>query len=212
MVHDWILEGLPPSLHQKHLKLTENESNMGSIFPQPPPPTTNISNVTSSQTSQLSIAENQTQVENKGNGANTESHSNVYISNNMPSSAQFNKIQGTFLINGQYLNGSSKERKDGSKEKDNLKPAQNLVQLPTNTQQQQQHHNHYIPKEYKIANKRLSKRSINLNLKSEVVHDDESIINITINLPGARTLHVNKSLEVKYIDSFNKKLKGYPLN
>ena len=211
MVHDWILEGLPQSLHQKHFKLIENESNTGSVFSQPPTTTNSKSNAISSYSSQLSLGESQKQNENTGNRTSVESYSYASITNNMPNSIatsiQLNKAQGAFLINGQYPSGSSKERKKDSKEKDTSKPSQNSLQVLNNFQQQQQqptqHYNHYIPKEYKGIgnNKRLSKRSINLNFKSETIYEDESIIDMTINLTGARTLHTNKSIEVKHFNS-----------
>ena len=200
---------MPPSLHQKHLKLIEyDKSPELGLQNQPRTTINNVSSFTSNFASQLSFGANKSQVEDKGNGKNIlpsggESYIYSSVTNIMPNSIansiQLRKTQGTFMINGQYASLSSKERKENSKEKDSIRLPQHL-QISTNSQQQQ-HNNHYIPKDYSRPNrnKRMSKRSINLNIKSDAPHEDDSVINITINLTGARTNHNNNSIEVKNI-------------
>jgi len=208
LVHDWILEGLPPSLHMKHLKLVETDENAASYQSSMPTitqpqgysqyvsvpsgisthPDSTTQKVQYSQPTQHTQHIHQAQPLQPTYSHLTQStHQTSATHPTQPdvgstTNAGASQMRKTGLIFAGQV--QSRERKDSSKETKDIKPTTSGV--PSSQ--------HYIPKDFARNVSRKSKRSINLNIKSETTHEDDSIINITINLTGAKTHGVNKSL------------------
>jgi serine/threonine protein kinase len=200
LVHDWILEGLPPSLHMKHLKLVENDENpYSSITSNFGSQQGSVSHTQPASQAQSNFATTQ-YVEKNNSAVNTMPTQPSQIDTNISSSATSSITNSVHIrkINNLIFNNNASQPKV-------LETVSNSGNTSSTNQSRGKEQSrekygatHYIPKEFSrnaVNSKRKSKRSINLNIKSETTaEDDSSVINITINLTGAKQHGINRSI------------------